>query len=92
MIGAGASMFLVWLSVAFGSGWIALIWRTLLCTAVGAGLMTGISLVERGLEKEMERVRLDLSRQRGEAFSPPLPESVEWLNGLIKLIWGMVDP
>jgi Ca2+-dependent lipid-binding protein len=54
--------------------------------------MTGLSVVERGIDKEVERVRQDMGRQRGEAFSPPFPESVEWLNGLVKLIWGLIDP
>jgi Ca2+-dependent lipid-binding protein len=63
-----------------------------LCSTVGFALMTVLSIVERGFEKEVERVRHDMGRQRGEAFSPPTPESVEWLNGLIKLVWGLVDP
>ena len=90
--GAGVGLFFVWLSIAFGSGWGKLIWRSMVCSTVGFVLMSGISIVERGIEKEMERVRQDLSRQRGEAFSPPTPESVEWLNGLIKLMWGLIDP
>jgi len=85
-------MFVVWVSVAWGSGIMAFAWRSTLCTVMAFALMTAVSLVERGIEKEIERVRQDLSRQRGEAFSPPMPESVEWLNGLIKLIWGVVDP
>lgn len=91
-IGSAAGLFIVWLSVAFGSGITKFIWRSILCTTIGFALMTGISLVERGIEKEVERIRQDLGRQRGEAYSPPLPESVEWLNGLIKLVWGLVDP
>ncbi|OCF41030.1 C2 domain-containing protein [Kwoniella heveanensis CBS 569] len=90
--GSAAGLFFIWISVAFGSGFIKFIWRSILCSTIGFALMTGISLVERGLEKEVERVRQDMGRQRGEAFSPPVPESVEWLNGLIKLIWGLVDP
>lgn len=90
--GAGLGLFFVWLSVAFGSGFTRFMWRTLVCSVVGFVLMTGISLVERGIDKEMERVRLDMHRQRGETFSPPMPESVEWLNGLIKLMWGLIDP
>ncbi|WWC97592.1 hypothetical protein V866_004476 [Kwoniella sp. B9012] len=86
------SMFVIWLSVSFGSGFFKLIWRSILCGTVGFVLMTLISLVERGLDKEIERVRQDMGRQRGEAFSPPIPESVEWLNGLIKLVWGLIDP
>ncbi|ORX35103.1 hypothetical protein BD324DRAFT_582681 [Kockovaella imperatae] len=89
---AGGSMFLVWLSVAWGSGFTQFIWRSTLCGAIGFALMTGINIVMRGVDKEVERVRQDLHRQRGESFSPPMPESVEWLNGLIKLVWGLVDP
>jgi hypothetical protein len=85
-------MFLIWVSVAWGGGIMAFLWRSTICTVLAFGLMTAVSLVERGIEKEIERVRQDLSRQRGEAFSPPMPESVEWLNGLIKLMWGIVDP
>lgn len=90
--GIAGAMFVIWLSVAFGSGLLKLVWRSILCGVAGAGLVTVVSIVERGMEKEMERIRLDMSRQRGEAFSPPLPESVEWLNGLIKLVWGVIDP
>jgi Ca2+-dependent lipid-binding protein len=91
-IGAAGGLFLVWLSVAWGAGVGKFVWRSTLCTIIGFALMTGISLVERGIEKEVERVRQDMHRQRGQAYSPPMPESVEWLNGLIKLIWGLVDP
>jgi Ca2+-dependent lipid-binding protein len=71
---------------------MAFAWRSTICSGTAFALMTAVSLVERGIEKEIESVRQDLSRQRGEAFSPPMPESVEWLNGLIKLIWGVIDP
>jgi Ca2+-dependent lipid-binding protein len=90
--GIAGAMFIIWISVAFGSGIMRLIWRSVLCGLFGAGLMTAVSIVERGMEKELERIRQDMGRQRGEAFSPPLPESVEWLNGLIKLVWGVIDP
>ena len=89
---AGGSLFLVWVSVAWGSGIKQFVWRSILCGTIGFVLMTGISLVMRGVDKEVERIRQDLHRQRGESFSPPMPESVEWLNGLIKLVWGLVDP
>jgi Ca2+-dependent lipid-binding protein len=85
-------LFFLWLSVAFGSGIIRFIWRSILCAGTAIAIMTAISLVERGMEKELEAVRLDMHRQRGVAYSPPAPESVEWLNGLIKLVWGLLDP
>ncbi|RXK42692.1 C2 domain-containing protein [Tremella mesenterica] len=90
--GAGIGMFIVWLTVAWGNGVGSFIWRSIICSTIGFVLMTAGSLIERGLEKEMEAVRQDMGRARGEAFSPPLPESVEWLNGLIKLVWGVIDP
>nr|WVH01955.1 C2 domain-containing protein [Naematelia aurantialba] len=91
-IAAAAGIFFIWLTVAFGSGIYKFIWRSIVCSTIGFSLMTGISLVERGIDKEVERVRQDMGRQRGQSFSPPVPESVEWLNGLIKLVWGLIDP
>lgn len=91
-LGVAGGLFVVWLSVAFGSGIYKFVWRSIICSTIGFALMTGISLVERGMEKEIERIRQDMGRQRGESFSPPFPESVEWLNGLVKLVWGLVDP
>ncbi|WVN87584.1 uncharacterized protein L203_102767 [Cryptococcus depauperatus CBS 7841] len=88
----GSSLFLIWFSVAFGSGFWHFIWRSALCSSVAFILTTAVSVVERSLEKDLEKVRQDMSRQRGESFSPPVPESVEWLNGLIKLVWGVIDP
>ncbi|OXC65474.1 hypothetical protein AYX13_05483 [Cryptococcus neoformans] len=88
---AGFSFF-IWLTVSFGSGLLAFVYRSILCSVSAFILMTAMSLVERSLEKDVEKVRQDMGRQRGEAFSPPVPESVEWLNGLIKLVWGLLDP
>lgn len=53
-------------------------------------MLSAISLVSNGLEKEMERVRMEMHRQRGEEFAPPTPESVEWLNSFVKVVWGLV--
>ena len=91
-IGTGVAFFIAWLFCAWGAGFWKLLWRSIICGMLGFAVMTGISLVHRGLEKEVERVRYDLHRQRGQAYSPPVPESVEWLNGLIKLVWGVIDP
>lgn len=90
--GIAGSVFFIWLTVSFGSGLVAFVYRSTLCSVTAFILMTALSLVERSLEKDVEKVRQDMGRQRGEAFSPPVPESVEWLNGLIKLVWGLVDP
>jgi Ca2+-dependent lipid-binding protein len=90
--GLGAGIFTLWFFTAFGSGIAIFFWRTCLCVTLGYGLIALAGLVERNLEKEIDAVRLDLSRARGQAFSPPYPESTEWLNGLIKLVWGLIDP
>lgn len=46
----------------------------------------------RKIEKELERVRMAMHVHRGEEFSPPTPESVEWMNALLKVVWGLVNP
>lgn len=85
-------MLALWFFTAWGNGFAKFIWRSFLTIAVGFGLASLLSILERNIEKEVNAVRLDLHRARGEAFSPPFPESTEWLNGLIKLIWGLIDP
>ncbi|KAG8954346.1 hypothetical protein FRC03_011485 [Tulasnella sp. 419] len=91
-IGIAASCFIVWIFTAFGSGWWRFFFRSTLIGAVGFGLTTMASIAQRNVEKEVERVRMDMHRQRGETFSPPTPESVEWLNAFIKTLWGLVNP
>ena len=46
----------------------------------------------RKIEKELERVRMAMHTQRGEELSPPTPESVEWMNALLKVVWGLANP
>lgn len=82
----------LWFFTAFGNGFSKFVWRSTLAACLGGGLFSLTGLLEKNLEKEVEAVRLDLNRARGEAFSPPYPESTEWLNGLIKLVWGLIDP
>ncbi len=40
---------------------------------MATGGTTLVSLVQRGIEKEMERIRANMHRERGETFSPPTP-------------------
>lgn len=75
--------FIVWLLVAFSSGWFSFFVRTAVLGAVGFGGAFFAWGAARGLEKEMETVRLDMHRARAEKFSPPMPESTEWLNALV---------
>ncbi|KAF8749825.1 Protein kinase C conserved region 2 (CalB) [Rhizoctonia solani] len=83
---------IIWFFNAFGRGFFGFMFRSTLIGASTFGLATLASLSQRSLEKEIERVRLDMHRQRGEKFSPPTPESVEWLNAFIKTIWGLINP
>ncbi|EIN09925.1 hypothetical protein PUNSTDRAFT_143315 [Punctularia strigosozonata HHB-11173 SS5] len=83
-----------WWFVATGKNlsWFAFFWRSsLLGTIVGA-TWVGSENAGRKIEKELERVRMDLHKRRAEEYSPPTPESVEWLNALLKLVWGLVNP
>lgn len=82
----------IWIFTAFGHGYKRFFWVSLLCSAVGAILVTLINIISRSLEKEVESIRMDMHRQRGAIYSPPTPESVEWLNSMIKLVWGLVNP
>lgn len=46
----------------------------------------------RKIEKDFEDVRMHMHKQRGEEHSPPMPESVEWLNALISVVWKQINP
>lgn len=87
-----ASSAIIWFFTAFGGGVWRFLFRSSLISVLGFGCTTLASIIQRSLEKEIERVRLDMHRQRGEKFSPPTPESVEWLNAFTKTIWGLINP
>ncbi|KAK7462733.1 hypothetical protein VKT23_007320 [Stygiomarasmius scandens] len=86
-IALAASFALVWFFFAFPSQG-----RCAMIGGLGYGAVTAVSIVQRKLEKEFDRVRLEMHRQRGEKFSPPTPESTEWLNAFVKTIWGLINP
>ncbi|KAL4244032.1 hypothetical protein ABKN59_010294 [Abortiporus biennis] len=64
---------------------------TVLC-AITAVSWIGAENNIRKVEKTFERVRADMVKRRGEEFSPPTPESVEWLNAILRVGWGLVNP
>ncbi|EJD51313.1 hypothetical protein AURDEDRAFT_159718 [Auricularia subglabra TFB-10046 SS5] len=92
MYGIIAASVVVWTFTAFGHGFKRFLFVSSLVSGVTFIELTLVSLVQRGLEKEMERIRHDMARRRGEEFSPPTPESVEWLNAFLRVIWGLVNP
>ncbi|SJX62547.1 uncharacterized protein SRS1_13394 [Sporisorium reilianum f. sp. reilianum] len=91
-IGLGACIALIWLFFAFGNGWWKFVVRTTVLGAVGFCGWTGLHLQSRKIEKEHEAIRAEMHKQRGESLSPPMPESVEWLNAAIACIWKQINP
>ncbi|KAL7409629.1 hypothetical protein BDY24DRAFT_402483 [Mrakia frigida] len=87
-----ASTAIIWVLVAFRSGWFGFFFMSSILGAVGFGGATLAWGAARKLEKEVEAVRLQMHKDRGEKFSPPMPESVEWLNALVGTVWGLVNP
>lgn len=88
-----ASAFL-WLIVVFRNNisWFSWFTRSSLIGAIVFFAWVQSENAGRKLEKELQRVRMNMHTQRGEHHSPPTPESVEWLNALLKLVWGFVNP
>jgi len=70
-----ASSTLLWLFFAFGHGFWSFLWRSSLIGGLAfVGAMVA-NLAERKLEREVERVRFDMHRQRG---YHPLSCAVAW--------------
>jgi hypothetical protein len=82
----------LWFFLAFKGGLWAFLWSSTLIGAFGLAAATAANLAQRKLEREVDRIRHDMHRQRGEKCSPPIPESVEWLNAFTKVIWGLIPP
>ncbi|TKY86188.1 hypothetical protein EX895_005013 [Sporisorium graminicola] len=91
-IGLGASLALIWFFFAFGNGWWKFLLRTTILGAVGFCGWTGLHLQSRKIEKEHEAIRAEMHKQRGQSLSPPMPESVEWLNAAIACVWKQINP
>ena len=51
-----------------------------------------LGLEARKIEQDFEDVRMHMHKQRGEEHSPPMPESVEWLNAMISVVWKQINP
>lgn len=86
--------FFTWIFAACGKhiGWISWFTRSTLIWGTAAVVWIGVENAVRKVEKEVERVRMNLLKKRAEVNSPPTPESTEWLNALLKLVWGLVNP
>jgi len=64
---------IIWFFTAFGHGYKRFFFVSFIIGALTFVEMTLVSLVQRGIEKEIDRFRHDMARQRGEEFSPPTP-------------------
>ncbi|TKA51956.1 hypothetical protein B0A53_05040 [Rhodotorula sp. CCFEE 5036] len=83
----------IWFFTAWrGAGWKSFIFFSEVIGAVAICVFFAHGLVIRKIEKEFERVRLYMHQQRGEQYAPPTPESVEWLNSFVKVVWPLINP
>jgi hypothetical protein len=81
-----AGLGVIWFFAAWRSGgWIGTIWISQLVGALAVAVFLAHGLVVRKIEKELDRIRLQMHQDRGEQHSPPTPESVEWLNSFVKV-------
>lgn len=83
-------LLIVWYFVAFGDGAGSFFSRTFVLTAFGFAVWSANHFAKRKIEKGIDSIRLEMHKQRGEEYSPPTPESVEWLNGLLLVVWKLV--
>jgi hypothetical protein len=69
-------------------------WRGLLAS-VFAGIIVacGIHLWLRNLQEDANAVNWDAERRRATAATESLvPESVEWMNSLVGIVWNLINP
>lgn len=59
---------------------------------MAAFFLLSIAVVRRHMLKEIESHRNALFTARAKKYSPPMPESVEWINASIRAVWQQIDP
>ncbi|KAK0239435.1 hypothetical protein EDD85DRAFT_821894 [Armillaria nabsnona] len=100
-LGLTVAFTLIWFFFGFPKGrwyipftwaWVRLGVSSTFIAAIGFASVCAVSIVQRKLEKEVERVRVEMHRARGEKYAPPTPESAEWLNAFVRTIWGLINP
>lgn len=90
--GIMTSLVVLWSIVAFGNGFVAFCFRTSIFVGLIVGVYCTFGIIGRKIEKELDRIRLQMIKSRGETFSPPTPESVEWMNAFLSTIWPLINP
>lgn len=91
-IALGAAMAIAWFFTAFGAGWFRFFLRTAIFGGIGFGGFMALGLAGKKIENDLEDIRMHMHTQRGQSLSPPMPESVEWLNAAIAVIWKQINP
>ncbi|UZJ56460.1 hypothetical protein CBS101457_005780 [Exobasidium rhododendri] len=91
-VALGVAMSIAWFFTAFGAGWFRFFLRSTIFGGIGIGGWMALGVAARTIEKDFEDVRMHMHKQRGEEHSPPMPESVEWLNAAIAVIWKQINP
>lgn len=71
-IAGGIGLVIVWWFVAFGNGYLRFFWRTGLLATFGIVLWMAAGVAARNVEHELERVRMQMHKQRADTFSPPV--------------------
>lgn len=89
--GVAGGFAVLWILVAWGSSFWGFCFRSAVVICSGIAVTSVIGINKKNMEKEIMAIRQDQHRTRGNAMVPPTPESVEWLNHLVQLIWGLVD-
>ncbi|GAA5918640.1 hypothetical protein JCM6882_007890 [Rhodosporidiobolus microsporus] len=82
----------LWFFVAWRSGWAGFLFYSQLFGGLAVAIVVAHHIVVRKVEKELDRIRLQMHKDRGEQFSPPTPESTEWLNSFVKVVWPLINP
>jgi Ca2+-dependent lipid-binding protein len=94
-----AGLGVVWFFAAWRSGWVGFIFISQLIGGLAIAIFFAHGVVVKKIEKELDRIRLQMHKDRGEQHSPPTPESVEWLNSFVKVyvllhrsVWPLINP
>lgn len=64
----------IWFFTAWRGSWAAFFFRTQLIGGIAVAIFFAHGIVIRKIEKELESIRLNMHKQRGEEHSPPTPE------------------
>lgn len=88
----GAALVVIWAISAFGRGWTAFFFRTMIVGGVAVFMYLALGLGFNKVAKDIEALRASMHKQRGAQYSPPMPESVEWLNAAIACVWKQLNP